>query len=214
MTHSIKRKCWIVILELFMILSLFLFELIFTSVNNPKWQIVIAAMIVGIILLFSWLANRYKRRVVPASVMSNEPIGKQLVFNNSFDWFPFVTWAVATIIAFAACPPVWQYSTGYQLLTAFVMIMVFLPYTMSYMRNRYRIEDNTLVVQEYDLFRMTTDMRIPIDTINAVYLRDEFTIFPKVLLEIEGIERTLRCTTHSDALASALATLITQKHSI
>jgi len=72
-------------------------------------------------------------------------------------------------------------------------------------RNKYIIDSDTLIVKEYDFFRLTTDLRIPLTSIGKVYLCDTFTLFPHVIIVVDGIERKLRATTHAVPLAIHLA---------
>jgi hypothetical protein len=41
-------------------------------------------------------------------------------------------------------------------------------------------------------------------TIEQVYLKNHYTLFPRVILEIEGNQRDLRCISHPEELAVAI----------
>ena len=85
-----------------------------------------------------------------------------------------------------------------------VGIIVYVLIFMSLRRNEYRIEGNTLIVREYKFTRLDTDLRIPINTIEQVYIKNHYTLFPRLILEIGGLQRELRCISHPESLALAI----------
>lgn len=98
------------------------------------------------------------------------------------DMFSIIYWGVFAIVGIA----------GYALLFA------------SIMRNEYLIEGNTLIVREYKFTRLDADLRIPVHTIDQVYFKNHYTLLPRVILEIGGNRRELRCISHPEELAIAL----------
>lgn len=71
-------------------------------------------------------------------------------------------------------------------------------------RNKYIVDGNLLIIQENLLFKAEEEIRIPIDTIDEVYLRFAWSQNPSLHLDIQGIKRTLYAGTNSLALAKAI----------
>ena len=90
-----------------------------------------------------------------------------------------------------------------------VGIVAYVAIFASLRRNEYLIEGNTLIVREYKFKHLDTDLRIPMKTIEQVYLKNHYTLFPRVILEIEGNQRELRCISHPEELAIAIQQVVT-----
>ena len=87
-------------------------------------------------------------------------------------------------------------------LTLFTVVTIsYLITLLYYRRNEYIIEGKTLIVREYKFSRLDTDLRIPIDTIDSVYIKSNYSLMPRVVLDIHGLKRELRCISHTDELA-------------
>ena len=71
-------------------------------------------------------------------------------------------------------------------------------------RNKYIIDGDTLIVQENTLLKAEEEIRIPLDTIDEVYLRFGGTGFSGLYLNIQGIKRRLNTSTDSLALGKAI----------
>ena len=173
---------------------------------NHEWHLGICVVFTGLVLLWSWLANKFKKPIVLTDEERQRPIENELDLSNTIDWFPIVSWSILFILAWNCFLPAfsvrhWKLS---DLIFVPIYLAVMLPFFFAPRRNKYIIQDNTLIVQEFDLFHMTTDMRIPIDTIDKVYISDIITLTPRLIIVVNGIERKLRCTTHTKELAEAL----------
>ena len=71
-------------------------------------------------------------------------------------------------------------------------------------RNKYIINGDTLIVQENTLLKAEEEIRIPLDTIDEVYLRYHGTGFSGLYLNVQGIKRRLNTSTDSLALGKAI----------
>ena len=71
-------------------------------------------------------------------------------------------------------------------------------------RNKYIIDGDTLIVQENTLLKAEEEIRIPLDTIDEVYLRYHGTGFSGLYLNVQGIKRRLNTSTDSLALGKAI----------
>ena len=71
-------------------------------------------------------------------------------------------------------------------------------------RNKYIIDGDTLIVQENTLLKAEEEIRIPLDTIDEVYLRFNGTGYGGLYLNVQGIKRRLNTSTDSLALGKAI----------
>ena len=71
-------------------------------------------------------------------------------------------------------------------------------------RNKYIIDGDTLIVQENTLLKAEEEIRIPLDTIDEVYLRFNGTGYSGLYLNVQGIKRRLNTSTDSLALGKAI----------
>ena len=70
--------------------------------------------------------------------------------------------------------------------------------------NKYIIDGDTLIVQENTLFKAEEEIRIPLDTIDEVYMRFNGTGYSGLYLNVKGIKRRLNTSTDSLALGKAI----------
>jgi len=88
-----------------------------------------------------------------------------------------------------------------------MMIVVGVLTIISYKRmagNKYIIDGDALIIQENRLFRTEEEIRIPLKTIDEVYLRFNGTGYGGLYLNIQGIKRRLNTGTDSLAIGKAI----------
>ena len=88
-----------------------------------------------------------------------------------------------------------------------VMVVLAVLIVISYKRmarNKYIIDGDTLIVQENTLFKAEEEIRIPLDTIDEVYMRFNGTGYSGLYLNVQGIKRRLNTSTDSLALGKAI----------
>lgn len=88
-----------------------------------------------------------------------------------------------------------------------VMVVLAVLTVISYKRmarNKYIIDGDTLIVQENTLLKAEEEIRIPLDTIDEVYMRFNGTGFSGLYLNVQGIKRRLNTSTDSLALGKAI----------
>ena len=208
MTRSLKRKLFIVVLCLFASTGFIVAYLIDTYVHSLKWMAIITFAFAGLIIAFSYFANKYKKSIVLTEEEKAMPLEKHLDFSNAFDWFGYVAFSVMIIIGeycyMSYCSHPEAYALNVKLRMMLGIWVICTPLFFLRIRNKYIIEDDTLIIEEYDLFRKTTDLQIPIHSINKVTVNNIFTVAVQVVIEVDGVERVLRCTPHGEELAVAL----------
>ena len=88
-----------------------------------------------------------------------------------------------------------------------VMVVLAVLIVISYKRmarNKYIIDGDTLIVQENTLLKAEEEIRIPLDTIDEVYMRFNGTGYSGLYLNVQGIKRRLNTSTDSLALGKAI----------
>ena len=88
-----------------------------------------------------------------------------------------------------------------------VMITVGIMSVIGYKRmarNKYIIDGDTLIIQENRTFKIEEEIRIPLDTIDEVYMRFNGTGYSGLYLNIQGVKRRLNASTDSLALGKAI----------
>lgn len=71
-------------------------------------------------------------------------------------------------------------------------------------RNQYIIDGDTLIIQEHHLFRTEEELRIPLETIDAIYTSYNNTAYHGLYLSIQGVTRRLNSGENSIALGKAI----------
>lgn len=208
MTASLKNKLLVLAKLVSALITAILVLWLLNTVKGCgwKWHTIICLSFCGLVILWEWLANQYKKKISLSAEERSKPLETYLDFSNSIDWFPIVSWVVLASLVFLVLIP---FKNGYPAVThnivaLCVYVVAMLPFFLAPRRNRYIIDGDVLIVQEFDLFRMTTDLSIPIKAIEKVYIADLFTLTPRVIIVVNGIERKLRCTSHTEELAKAL----------
>lgn len=208
MTRSLKRKLYHVVLCFTSLAGLFVLYLIVTYVQSLKWINIIMFAFLGFIIAFSYFANKYKKSIVLTEEEEAMPLEKHMDFSNSFDWFSYIVFSISFIIIEYGYFSWISHSVVFTLNEKLIQILgiwaVCTPAFCIRLRNKYIIDDDILIIEEYDLFRKTTDLQIPIHSINKVTVNNFFTLSPQVVIEVDGVERVLRVNPHAEELAIAL----------
>lgn len=208
MIRSTKRKLYLVVLCFTSLASLFVLYLIVTYVQSLKWINIIMFAFIGFIIAFSYFANKYKKSIVLTEEEEAMPLEKHMDFSNSFDWFSYIAFSISFIIVEYGYFSLISHSVVFTLNEKLIQILglwaVWTPAFCIRLRNKYIIDDDILIIEEYDLFRKTTDLQIPIHSINKVTVNNFFTLTPQVVIEVDGVERVLRVNPHGEELAVAL----------
>ena len=208
MTASLKNKFLVLVKLTFTLITAIFVLWVLNAVKDCgwHWHSIVCFGVCVLAGLWAWLANRYKKTISLSAEERKKPKETYINYSNSIDWFPILSWIVMVFIAFFVILPI---KHGYpsikdNIVLFCLCIVVMLPFFFATRRNKYIIDGDVLIVQEFDLFRMTTDMSIPIKAIEKVYIADLFTLTPRVIIVVNGIERKLRCTSHTEELAKAL----------
>ena len=213
MTHSIRKTLLVIAREIITLLPALAyagfhyydrhFEVSF------KWFVIFNSTFLCIYMLIILLSSKIK---IPITLTEERNLSPDMYpdYSSSIDWLRVIIWAVSSfltgIILFSYRGLI--VAIVMASLTSLATMVIFYLFSS---RNKYTIQENILHIQEYEWSHLTTDLYIPIDNIEKVYISDFLITTPSVVIIVNGIERKLRCTSYSEELAHAIAIRIKQQ---
>lgn len=214
MTHSIRKTLLVIAREIITLLPVLAyagfhyydrhFEVSF------KWFVIFNSTFLCIYMLIILLSSKIKKTIILTEEERNLSPDMYPDYSSSIDWLSVIIWAVSSfltgIILFSYRGLI--VAIVMASLTSLATMVIFYLFSS---RNKYTIQENILHIQEYEWYHLTTDLHIPIDNIEKVYISDFLMLTPSVVITVNGIERKLRCTSYSEELAHAIAIRIKQQ---
>ena len=211
MTHLQKRKlisAVLIVLTFVLFACVAIFEYYVFTYLSPverRKSIYVLYGFLAVYILFIFYVNRPKEVKLSKEELQ-QPVVPVVNIKNVFAWRVYI---LMIIITFFGCATLWlsdymrhsTFDSWYWLTLFIVVVFSYLITLLYYRRNEYIIEGKTLIVREYKFSRLDTDLRIPIDTIDSVYIKSNYSLMPRVVLDIHGLKRELRCISHTDELA-------------
>lgn len=211
MTHSIRKTLHTLASEMIAIAPALVYIGFVLMSNDMSFKVFIIfnSTFLCIYMLIILLSSKIKIPITLTEEERNLSPDMYPDYSSSIDWLSVIIWAVSSflsgIILFSRRGLI--VAIVMASLTSLATMVIFYLFSS---RNKYTIHENILHVQEYDWFHLTTDLHIPIDNIEKVYISDLLTLTPSVVITVNGIERKLRCTSYSEELAHAIAIRIKQ----
>lgn len=166
-----------------------------------------------VLLIIAIWMNQHKRKII-LTAEERERRVREGNFSNRFEWKRMVSVLFQIIYCFMmlniylyGCIKIAYIPTFFGVLLAFLCLSAVMPMFLHF-KNQYIIEGDTLVVREYNVFRAEPELRIPLDAISEVYVKNAYTILPSLYITIKGpnfqINRQLHATTHTIELGMAI----------
>lgn len=165
-----------------------------------------------LVALESWFLIRITKKRITYTLTDKEcelPIIRYVDLSNRFDWSRFLfcfLWCCLVCGLAWLFEPMLHQKMADLFMWCGVMIAVVLVACLEPIKNQYIIDDDVLIVREVVFFRRLAEIRIPIREIVKIEL---FNVYlpgaARVVLTVNGVERELRCTTHSVDLAREIA---------
>ena len=92
-------------------------------------------------------------------------------------------------------------------------LVIYAPSICSIWKNKYILENNTLIIVEYNYFLKESEIRIPLSAIDEVYLEAQLVnpYITKVVIRVQGIEKKLNSYSYPIRLAKEIQ--LRQKYS-
>lgn len=135
---------------------------------------------------------------------TNQLLSQVVEFKNSFDWWLLLR---AFMILFFITVVYYIFDTvgfdvsDYIILAAIFVPGIIIPLIFS-MRNKYIIDGDMFIAQEYSFLKPMTEIRIPIAEIE--HIRIQGILSGMLILVINGVERKLLCSKHIEEIATEL----------
>ena len=203
MTYSLKHKlrniiydaCLLIWLACYFLPARYFFE-------GTKYFWLYWALQMGIFFAALFILPQIKKDIKLKPEDYNKPLEKEVDCSNAIDSFNISVTSIYIIIVVLSNSPHYMSYPNYILLVfALVSLLIIAPV---HSKNKYIIQDDTLIVEEYNYKWQVSSLRIPIDTIERVYIKGIAMPMPAVVLVIDGVERELRCNMHYLELATEL----------
>lgn len=226
-----KRFYWIMFIDL---IGLFLVEILGSYLDaissfTDRWiSLVLVIAYVGI----TYILLSRKTPVTLTEEEKNETLPERQDFSHAsskpnwkiilFGFFAFIAWVFIIEFAYIGLykiflgAPVMETVISllethliiFKSITWWIVIIgLIVSFIIDYRRknsNKYIIDGDTLIIQENRIFKTEEELRIPLDTIDEVYIRYNNTGNGGLYLSIQGITRRLNTGQNSLALGKAI----------
>ena len=215
MTRIQKHRAQVIAVYCVDLVLVALLGLIHMGKNHPMTNIFFVVCVA--LLLFSIWWNMRRQKIILTPEEMQFPLEPYSEYNNSFEWKRLIAFIFLVFFVFAMLTlPLWlemktlRDTTVFYLwiLMAFTITILLVPF-FRHFRNQYIIDGDTLIIREYNFFRPEPELRIPLNTISEVYIKNTLTLFPSLYLVMNGpdfrIDRQVYATTHTISLAVALS---------
>lgn len=175
--------------------------------DKPLWAIGVL-----VILTIVWFVMMYKLEkkqidfIPDVSDLSNpyQPLPQVVEFKNSFDWWRLVGLIITLVLLYSIY---YIFDTmRLDMSDYIILIVMFLSIAIVSlifpMRNKYIIDGNVFIVQEYSFLKPMTKMHIPITEIE--HIRIQGVLSGWLVLVVNGVERKLLCSMGIEEIATEL----------
>ena len=211
MTNSQKRLARRIGWTIFNFGSIILMQAIHYILDKvyglPIWALGILLILTIAWLVMIWKQEKKQIDYIPdESELSkpNQPLSQVVEFKNSFDWWRLVGLIITLILL---------YSIYYIFDTMrldpddyIILVLVFSPMIIIQfifpIRNKYIIDGDMFIAQEYSFAKQMTEIRIPITEIE--HIRIQGVLNGGLVLVVNGVERKLLCSKHIEEIATEL----------
>ena len=173
-------------------------------------------------ILITWLTmNTRKYPIVLNEEEQKQPVTNEADFSNCLSWKKVLACEILVLyVFFTMFIPLKLGKTPVEIVTStkellsqmpvswwiLIIVSILAPIVLFLYnaRNQYRIEGDTLIIHECRFNKWDEELRIPIATISNVYIKNRWNVGPQLFIEVNGIPRVLRATTHALELAVAI----------
>ena len=200
MTYSLKHKLSNIVFDTGLLIWLACYFLPSKFFEGTKYFWLYWALQMGILFAALFTLPQIKKNIKLKPEDYNKPLEKEVDCSNAIDWFNISVTSIFITITVLFTSSYYLPCPNYILLVfALVSLLILAPI---HSKNKYIIQDDMLIVEEYNYKWQVASLRIPIDTIDRVYIKG--IPMPAVVLVIDGVERELRCNMHYLELATEL----------
>ena len=211
MTNSQKRLArrigWTIFNFGFIILMQASYYIIYKVYGRSIWAL--GVLLILTIAWFVMLLKLEKKQIdyIPnESELSNpnQPLSQVVEFKNSFDWWLLLR-AIMILFFLEMVYYIFD-TTGFDVSDHIIFAAIFVPGIIIplifSMRNKYIIDGDMFIAQEYSFAKQMTEIRIPITEIE--HIRIQGVLNGGLVLVVNGVERILLCSKHIEEIATEL----------
>lgn len=212
------KRFWILcVIVIFMFVSGVLWGL---SKHYDVELIFLGLEMVGTIIFFIFI-NKNKTPIELTDEERKAPIQMRQEFNNKnfkkdFLFFELVSSGIllfmfntSYVIEMIADGKSWEYAIGkvLDLLKTFTMNITFITMYVilsvlllregiRYGKNKYIVDGDMFIIQENRIWKKEEEIRIPINSIDELYVRGfaRWSLHPNLVIKVDGIEKILACS--------------------
>lgn len=175
--------------------------------GQPIWALGVLLILAIAWFVMIWTQEKKQIDYIPnesESSNTNQPLWQVVEFKNSFDWWLLLRGIM--IIFFLEMVYYIFDTTGLDVSDYIILAAIFVPGIIIPlifpMRNKYIIDGNVFIVQEYSFLKPMTEIRIPIAEIE--HIRIQGILSGGLILVINGVERKILCSMRIEEIATEL----------
>ncbi|MBR0296493.1 MAG: hypothetical protein IJQ95_03765 [Paludibacteraceae bacterium] len=175
--------------------------------GQPIWAL--GVLLILTIAWFVMIGTQEKKQIdyIPnesESSNTNQPLSQVVEFKNSFDWWRLVG-VITTLVLLYSIYYIFD-TMRLDMSDYIILIVMFLSIAIVSlifpMRNKYIIDGNVFIAQEYSFLKPMTEIRIPIAEIE--HIRIQGIASGMLVLVVNGVERKLLCSMRIEEIATEL----------
>ena len=175
--------------------------------GQPIWALGVLLILTIAWFVMIWTQEKKQIDYIPnesESSNTNQPLSQVVEFKNSFDWWRLVGVIITLVLLYSIY---YIFDTmRLDMSDYIILIVMFLSIAIVSlifpMRNKYIIDGNVFIAQEYSFLKPMTEIRIPIAEIE--HIRIQGLLSGMLILVINGVERKILCSMRIEEIATEL----------
>lgn len=175
--------------------------------DKPLWAMVEMVTLTIIWFLIVFRLEKKQIDYIPNDIdmsKQDQPLPQVVEFKNSFDWWRLV-WMIFVyvfIYSLSYLFSIVRLDVSNYIILATMFMPIIIVSLIFPMRNKYIIDGNVFIVQEYSFLKPMTEIRIPIAEIE--HIRIQGILSGGLILVINGVERKILCSMRIEEIATEL----------
>lgn len=175
--------------------------------DKPLWAMV--EMVTLTIIWFLMVFRLEKKQIdyIPNDIdmsKQDQPLPQVVEFKNSFDWWRLV-WMIFVyvfIYSLSYLFSIVRLDVSNYIILATMFMPIIIVSLIFPMRNKYIIDGDMFIAQEYSFLKPMTEIRIPITEIE--HIRIQGVLNGGLVLVVNGVERKILCSMRIEEIATEL----------
>ena len=175
--------------------------------DKPLWAMVEMVTLTIIWFLIVFRLEKKQIDYIPNDIdmsKQDQPLPQVVEFKNSFDWWRLV-WMIFVyvfIYSLSYLFSIVRLDVSNYIILATMFMPIIIVSLIFPMRNKYIIDGDMFIAQEYSFLKPMTEIRIPIAEIE--HIRIQGILSGGLILVINGVERKILCSMRIEEIAYEL----------